>query len=291
MATIWGTTERHSASSAALINAVATSALEFDSLNGNVHADAVALPAAMAAAERARCTGTEFLEAYVVGAELICRLGAAAAGRHKGWSYTSAFGVFGAAAAAARAQRLGRAATCDAFGLALSMAAGSQQANTERVLAKRLQPGIAARNGVFATDAAAAGFSGPRGSIDGKFGLGVLYEQLDLDVLLGGWNQLRLADTGIKKYPVCACSHAAIEACSMLRREHALDARDVVAVQVRSVAVHASDGRRALRRQGQSRNHGAIQRSVCVGVHPDPRRPDVGRPAAGQGGGPRRWRR
>src|SRR5581483_6356686 len=231
---VWGTNEQLSAGLAAIVNGVAASALELDTLNGNVHSDAVVLPAALAVAERTDASGADFLAGYVAGVELVGRMGEVAVEGQKGWSFTSIYGVFGAAAAAARIANASDTAVRDALGLGLATAAGSQQPNAERVLAKRLQPGLAARNGVFAADAAMAGISAPRQAIEGKAGLNALYHEIQQERLLKDWGtRFAIANTAIKKYPVCACSHAAIEACIALRARHHIDPSLVRRVDVR----------------------------------------------------------
>ncbi|WP_425964121.1 MmgE/PrpD family protein [Rhizobium nepotum] len=75
-ATLWATGKRLPAASATFVNAFHAAALDYDSLNGNVHADIVTLPAACALAERQNASGRDFLTAYIAGAELMIRAGA-----------------------------------------------------------------------------------------------------------------------------------------------------------------------------------------------------------------------
>lgn len=226
--TVWGTLDRRSASGAAFANAVAASALEFDSLNDSVHADAVVIPALLAVAEQEHSNGRDFLLAYISAAELVCRLGLAARRPQKGWSPTTIYGVFGAALGASRLLRLDAEGSVHALGLCLSMAAGSQQTNVEQTLSKRMQPGIAARNGVFASMAAQAGITAPVHAFEGRFGLWSLYQEADAEVFMSGMGRdFAFAATGLKKYPVCACSHSAMEASLGLVRENTLQVNDI----------------------------------------------------------------
>ena len=91
--------------SAAFINGMTSSALDYDSLNRDapVHVNIAVLPAALAIAERDSASGRDFLTA------LVARRPTSRAGwaplrstPPRGFHYTGAFGVFGAAAAAAR---------------------------------------------------------------------------------------------------------------------------------------------------------------------------------------------
>lgn len=221
--TVWGFGTRLPASAAALVNACAGAALDYDSLNRSVHADSVVLAAALATAEQQGSGGADFVRAFILGSELVCRLAHAARGEQRGWSQSSVNGVFGAAAACALLLRLSPAGIADALGIALSLAGGTQQSNVEQVLTKRLQPALAARHGVFAAAAAAAGISAPREVFEGRFGFWALYQPGSPDELLLDFGRRFVIDeTGLKKYPVCACSHAAIESCLALVREHDL---------------------------------------------------------------------
>ena len=221
--TVWGFDTRLPASAAALVNACAGAALDYDSLNRSVHADSVVLAAALATAEQQGSTGAEFLRAFILGGELVCRLARATRGEQRGWSQSAVHGVFGAAAACALLLRLAPGCIADALGIALGLAGGTQQSNVEQVLTKRLQPALAARHGVFAAGAAATGISAPREVFEGRFGFWALYQPGSPDELLLDFGRRFVIDeTGLKKYPVCACSHAAIEACLALVREHDL---------------------------------------------------------------------
>ena len=97
---------RVSPPTAALANGAAAHALDFDDNHdpGRVHAYAVILPAALAAAEaRGGVSGRELIAALATGVELQARLGLAAPNSmSRGWHPTTVMGALGAAAAAAR---------------------------------------------------------------------------------------------------------------------------------------------------------------------------------------------
>lgn len=231
--TVWCRGGGWPATYAAQINAMAAAALDFDSLCLSVHADCVVVPAALAVAEGERQSGKAFLAAYVAGAEVAARLSHASVPPQKGWTHTAVFGVFGAAVASARLLGLSQAKIADAFGICLSLAAGTQQSNIEQTLTKRLQPAIAARNGVFAAQAARAGITGPASVLEGKAGLWSLYQQGDCDKLIGDIGRAYvMLRTGLKKYPVCACSHAAIEACLTMTESRPVPETAIEAVEL-----------------------------------------------------------
>ncbi len=230
--TLWGTRDRCSIVDAALGNGFVSAALDYDSLNENVHADSVVVPAALAVAESRRCSGRALIEAYVAGVELTARLGQAAVGTQKGWTYTGIFGVFGSAAASARLLGLPTPQVAHALGLCLSLAAGTQQANIEQSMTKRLQPALASRNGAWAALAAEAGLTAPTKIFEGAFGISALYQPIDAAVLTSGWGErYAFLSTGLKKYPVCAASHAAMDALLALREEYELNPHDVLGIE------------------------------------------------------------
>ncbi|NTF96082.1 MmgE/PrpD family protein [Rhizobium rhizogenes] len=233
-AKLWTTGNSLPATSTAFVNSLHAVALDYDSLNGTVHADAVVLPAAAAIAERQRSTGQEFLTAYVIGTEVMARLASSVSGPSPGWSHTAIFGGFGAAAAAAYLLKLDPQQTAHALGLALGQAAGTQQANVEQVLQKRLQPALACRAGVFSALLAKAGITAPKFAVEGKFGFGKLYRELDESHVLGGFGEeFFLMRTGLKKYPICACSHTPVEALHDTILAHGLTAADIMHIEAR----------------------------------------------------------
>ncbi|TWA57335.1 2-methylcitrate dehydratase PrpD [Azospirillum baldaniorum] len=231
-ASVWGGGPRLPMPAAAFLNALHASLLDYDSLNGAVHADAVVLPAAWAVAEARGASGVELLTAYVVGAEVTARLARAAPERGRGWSRTPLYGVFGAATAAGLLLGLDADGLTRAFGHALGRAAGTQQGHVEQALSKHLQPAFAARDGLFAAQLAAAGVGAPALVLEGPFGLGALYEPLDGSALLDGFGRhFAFLDTGLKGDPVCAGSLVAMDACRALLARHALSGEEVVGVE------------------------------------------------------------
>lgn len=229
---VWGYGGKLPIAAATFLNSISGGALDYDGVN-TVHADVVALPAALATAERERANGKDFLAALVIGSDLCARFGGSITGAHKGWFTTSIYGGFGAAATAAKLMRLDATATRHALGIALSQAAGTQQSNIEQALTKRLQGAFAARAGVFSAQLAQRGITAPREALEGRFGLYALYQEGDpLKILDGLGKHFEHENTAIKKYPCCACSHASLEAALGLIREYDLKPADVTAIEV-----------------------------------------------------------
>jgi 2-methylcitrate dehydratase PrpD len=235
-----GSGQRIGALDAALVNGTASHALDFDDCNNTLggHPSVPVLSALLALADERRCTGREFVLAYVAGFEVETKIALAVNFHHyqKGWHPTATLGVFGAAAACAHLMQLDAEKTACALALAASFAAGIK-ANFG-TMTKPLHVGNSARNGLLAARLAAQGFTA---NADNVFE----HEQGFLDVFngpgtyntaraLAAWAApLDIVSPGIaiKQYPCCGSTHPAIDAMLTLRREHGLTADRVVGVR------------------------------------------------------------
>lgn len=224
-ARIWGSGTLTTAPAAALVNAAATHAEDFDDTHtaGVVHGSACVVPAAWAAAEaRDLCLGDVY-RGVLAGWEVAARLGIASGGafHRRGLHTTSVVGAFGAAAAVAGVWRLPLAHTISALGLAGSATSGLNAYLQDGTHGKLLNPAFAAQAGYQAAAFAAAGVTGPAGVFEGRHGL---YEALgdgnDHSIHLGFadlgevW---QIENVSTKPYPACHFAHATIDAAIELR--------------------------------------------------------------------------
>ena len=128
---------------------------------------------------------------------------------------TATLGVFGAAAAAGQLAGLDDAQLGHAFGIAGSMAAGTMAFTEDPhgTMVKRLFGGLPAERGVLAVELARRGLTGPRGAIDGRYGVAAVLADTAFDVPLaaapGGYV---VGDTSVKLYACCKNFHALIDA-------------------------------------------------------------------------------
>jgi 2-methylcitrate dehydratase PrpD len=235
-----GTPARTGASWAALANGVAAHALDFDDMCfvSLAHPSCALLPAALAAAELAHASGATVLDAYIVGFEIECRLGAVMNPRHyheRGWHCTSTIGTVGAAAAAARVLGLPPQETGHALGIAASSACGFKENLGSMV--KPLHAGMAARNGLVSAQLACRGYAASERSLDGPQGfLAAMDAQhatlaravVDLD---SHWEILTTGIT-VKLYPSCAATHPTIDVLLDLRRRERIAAEAVEAIEI-----------------------------------------------------------
>src|SRR5262245_8188008 len=144
---------------AALVNATAAHALDYDDTGIDGHPSVVLAPVVLAEGERLGAAGKALIAAYVAGYEAWAELSSRDADKHhgKGWHPTAVFGTIAAAAAACSLARLSAPQTANALGLAASMAGGLVASFGTMV--KPFQVGRAAQSGIQAARLAAAGMS------------------------------------------------------------------------------------------------------------------------------------
>lgn len=240
--TVVGLPRRITPREAALINGGLAHALDFDDTHdlAVLHPGVAVIPAALAAAETAGASGPALIDAIVVGYDVQVRVALAAqqAPGHAGWHYTSACGIFGAAAAAGRLLGLGPDRMAGAFGLALSQAAGTLQSEHDGTWSKRLQPGLAASGGVLAARLAAQGFRAPHEALEGRFGFFRVYlRDHDATPVLESLGQrFEVERTSLKPFPTCRFTHAPIAALQEILRDRALPTSDIEQIEARLTA-------------------------------------------------------
>ena len=127
-ATIIGRPERFDALSAAYLNAASANVLDFCDTHVPtvIHPTAPLAPSLFALGELRRVSGRDLILAFVLGAEIECRIGLAMSPSHyrRGWHITATCGVFGAAAGSAKLLALQAEPMVFALGLAATQAAG-----------------------------------------------------------------------------------------------------------------------------------------------------------------------
>ncbi|MEC5323244.1 MmgE/PrpD family protein [Aurantimonas sp. A3-2-R12] len=238
-ATVVGTGRRLAPPVAALVNGMLGHSLDFDDTHADssLHPSAPVVPAALAVGEMVGASGAEIVTAIVAGYEVCCRLGNAldpTSHYARGFHPTATAGTFGAAAAAARLFGLDADGVASAFGVSGSQAAGSLQFLVNGAWNKRWQVGAAAMNGVFAATLAKNGLKAASAPIEGRHGLLVGYtDAADPAKAVAGlgsvWETMKI---GMKPYPSCRYTHAALDGLLALRREEGLTAADVRSVTV-----------------------------------------------------------
>jgi 2-methylcitrate dehydratase PrpD len=225
----------------ALIAAAAATAHDYDDthLRTVIHATP---PVAGVLWELAkRTSGGEFLHALILGMETTCRLGNAVTPGHyeRGWHITSTCGIFGAMAAAGKILKLNEKQFVDALGLAATQAAGLVEVLGS--MARVLNAGFAARNGLAAARLAAGGFQGPARPLEGLrgffnvFGGSKDYAHVS-DRLGTHWEMTQVA---YKPYPSGVVLHALIDAC--LDHQIGIRKSETITVALHPLAIERTD--------------------------------------------------
>jgi 2-methylcitrate dehydratase PrpD len=238
-ATVCGDAKTYSPSIAALLNGALGHSLDFDDTHADssLHASAPVVPAAFAVGEMVGASGKDVLTAIVAGYEVCCRLGNAldpTSHYARGFHPTATAGTFGAAAAAGKLFELSTEQLISAFGVSGSQAAGSLQFLVNGAWNKRFQVGAAAMNGVVAASLARENFRGSIEAVEGKHGLLVGYtDDPHPEKATAGLGSIyETMKIGVKPYPSCRYTHAAIDALIAMRREHNLVPDQVKRVEV-----------------------------------------------------------
>ena len=198
---------------AALINATAGHALDYDDVAIDGHPSVVLVPAVLAEGERLGASGAEMIAAYVAGYEVWGELASRDADKHhgKGWHPSGVFGAVAAAAAGARLAKLDAGRTTHALAAAASMSAGLT-ANFGSMM-KPLQVARAAQSGLIAARLAAKGFTASPDALEHRNGFLNAFSpagRVRTDGELAGWHILKNG-LSIKRYPVCYALHRSID--------------------------------------------------------------------------------
>lgn len=216
---------------AAMINAIAGHALDYDDVNPMGHPSVPVVFTALAAVEDSGGSGCDLLTAYVAGVELETKVMRSFGEAHylHGWHSTSTLGVLGAAAAAAKAYRLGPEQIASAFGIAASQAGGLRQ--NFGTMTKPFHPGHASWSGLTAVRLAREGFTADTAILEAPLGYLPVFSAGPYDASrsithLEKWALLE-PGLSVKKYPCCYCTHASIDAALALRKQHGIQGGEI----------------------------------------------------------------
>lgn len=239
-AVVVGRPDRLSPPFAAMVNAAAGHAFDFDDYDqaANAHPSVILWSALLAMASEHEQPPHRFLDAYIVGLEILQRLGEAVGFEHyrRGWVTTMTVGTLAVAGACSRLTGHDRAAAGAALSVAVSMAAGLtvQFGHT----AKQLHPGLTAKNGILAAAFAGSGITASPHALDGASGLipvmgAYIPARLDaaLAKLAAPWS---IEEHGViaKPYPTCGYGHRLIDIAIDIHRALDGDTRNIQSITV-----------------------------------------------------------
>lgn len=244
---------------AALVNGTAAHALDFDDNfdPAKAHASAVLVPAILALAEQEQASGAACLDAYIVGLQIMGRVGQGLnpAHRNRGWHATGTVGALGAAAACARLLRLSECEAAHALSIATSMAGGfMSQFGTST---KPVHAGLAAKAGIMAASLARGGLDAGADTLDGPTGMNRLMVGPDYEALRDALTSVEHGQTmrfetqavgepllilssglKLKRFPNCGSAHRAMDGLLQLQEKHGFAAGDIAEIRIEAPASH-----------------------------------------------------
>ncbi|WP_285769030.1 MmgE/PrpD family protein [Peribacillus sp. SI8-4] len=220
-------------SQAALFNGFQAHLLDYDDVHSDVrgHPSAVILSALFAVGEP-EMHGKRFLAAYVVGVEIMARLGEAMNPTHylKGWHSTATLGVIAAAGAVAYLRKYSPRLIAETMSLAATQSAGLRlQFGT---VIKPLHVGIAAKNAVESADWIGMGMHSNPDFLTGFF---EVYAETNVPDLTVNWGKTwRIVTPGLwfKQYPFCSAAAHGADAAAFLHQTYGLTDQDIESVRI-----------------------------------------------------------
>ncbi|MDG2091476.1 MAG: MmgE/PrpD family protein [Gammaproteobacteria bacterium] len=239
-----------SSAAAALVNGTSGHALDWDDTQLATSADRIfgllthptipPMVATLAIGERKGISGKRFLEAFLTGFEVECKISEAIHPDHykKGFHSSATVGTFGAAVAAAKLLDLNPEKTEHMLAIAASSASGIRV--NFGTMTKPLHVGRAAQNGIVAAELASHGFTGGKAPLDPPWGFFQTFSQgegFDADRIVGKLGKphtIVSPGVSIKPYPCGVLGHPTMDAMRRLVIENDVDAKDIVAIRIRA---------------------------------------------------------
>jgi 2-methylcitrate dehydratase PrpD len=239
-----------SAANAALANGTSGHALDWDDTQLATSADRIfgllthptipPLVASLALGERLQVSGERFLEAFLAGFEVECKIAEAIHPDHykKGFHTSGTVGTFGAAVAAAKLLDLSAEQVAHVLAIAASSASGIRVSFGS--MTKPLHVGRAAQNGVVAAELAARGFTGGKDALDPPWGFfqtfshGGGYDRARIVGVLGNPHTIVSPGVSIKPYPCGVLGHPTMDAMRRLVIRNDVKPESIKAIRVRA---------------------------------------------------------
>ena len=209
---------------AALFNGFQAHLLDYDDVHSDIrgHPSAVILSALFAtlSSEKSSLVNSQcFLTAYIIGVEVMARLGKAVNPAHylKGWHSTATLG--GIAATCAICYLYKKDSLAQAIALAATQASGMRMVFGSPI--KALHAGMTAQSAIQAVEWLEAGLSLDQNAFDENIGFFVLMaEKNPYQTLLEKWGEnWQIHQLWFKTYPYCSAAAGIADAAYQLREE------------------------------------------------------------------------
>ena len=237
IASVLGRSERFDPLLVSILNGFSTHIHDYDDTlpKNYIHASTPVASALFAYASANKVSGRDFLHAFILGFEVISRIGNATYPEYyeAGWHSTGSLGVFGAAVAIGKLLGLNAEQMIFAIGIAATQSAGIRDMFGS--MAKALHPGRSAQSGYMAALLAQKGLTAGRTPLEGPRGIvAVTVDTYDLDKITNNWgSSFELRDNTYKPFPSGIVIHPTIDACIQLRERHRLTADQIAGVELR----------------------------------------------------------
>ena len=240
--------QRATALDASLANGVSAHSLDLDDGHrlAHLHPGACVIPAALALCEAYDKSGKDLINSIVVGYQIAIKLGMLINPEHRqcGFHSTGTCGTLGAASAACKIMDLDDEAVLNALGLAGTQAAGLLESNHSGSMAKHLNSGKAAQNGVLSALLAKDGFTGAHTIIEGNEGF--ISTMADPDLANNQYpniypssEEYEILRVYFKNYPVCRHLHSSLDAVLNLMTENNLKSNKISGVTIETYKIAA----------------------------------------------------
>lgn len=223
---------------AAMLNGIASHALDFDDTHTEaiLHASAILTPLCLSYGFHISKDAKKIIKAFIVGWEVAARVGIASKGTfHKrGFHTTAIAGIFGSVSASAVLLNLNKQQIINALGLAGSFASGINEFLSNGSNSKVLHIANAIKNGILVANFAKNNMSGPLSIFEGRdnifkcFGIEQECDKTELDKGLGEiWQSMQVS---IKPYPSCHFAHGLID-CAIALKNDGLKADEIKSIR------------------------------------------------------------
>jgi len=194
-----------------------------------------------------RMTGLDLINAFIIGNEVLIRMGIASNLKAAiiNQIYRGGHFIFGVIAAVGKLLGLNQTELSNAFGMAI----GKIQPHHTPLILKypshmvRLHHGFIAQDAINICLLAKKGLTGPGNVILGEGGFLDRFpkEMKDPDALTKELGRTwHLLETSMKPYPACKCTHTGIEALLLLMKEHKFSAKDIAGIHVKESSFNYS---------------------------------------------------
>jgi 2-methylcitrate dehydratase PrpD len=234
---LFGTAERVSYLEAVQAMSVAAHCGEMDDIHGGAGTciGGMIIPALLAMSEKFHRSGRQFIEAAVVGYEMVIRVGLCIDAPKlfaRGWWPSTICGAFGVAASGAKFLDWSAEQTVNAVGIASLHAGGMITGGNEGATARHLAFGHAAQNGIHSLVAAEQGFSGPKRAFEDPRGFCLtLCPEPNWDHLQNV-EAFHLPEVAFKPYACARQLHAGVEALLRIIQQYNLTSDEIEEIQL-----------------------------------------------------------